>query len=65
MSRIDTQFAEDVLTVGGNGVDTGEAFCSNLLRRLTLCNGPDDFRLCLRQDTGPFLVDLLLVDDNL
>ena len=65
MGCVDSQFAEDVLTVGGDSVDAGEAFCGNLLRRLALGDGPDDFRLRFRQDTGTFLLDLLLVDDDL
>ena len=63
--RIDTQFAEDVLAVGGDGMDTGEALGSNLLGGLTQSNGLDDFRLRLRQDAGCLVLLLLLGDDGL
>ena len=65
MGGIDTQFAEDVLSVGGDGVNTREAFVGNLLRRLALGDGTHNLRLCLRQDSRAFLVFLLLADDDL
>ena len=36
MGSIDAQLAEDVLTMGGDGVNAREALSSNLLRRFAL-----------------------------
>ena len=65
MGGVDAQFAEDVFAVGGDGVDAGETFGSNLLGRLALSDGADYLRLRLGQDAGTFFLNLLLVDDNL
>ena len=63
MGCVDAQFAEDILAVGSDGVDAGEAFGSNLLGGLTLSNSFHDFGLCSRQDAG-CLVVLLLCDNG-
>ena len=65
MGGVYAQFAEDVFAVGGDGVDAGETFGSNLLGRLALSDGADYLRLRLGQDAGTFFLNLLLVDDNL
>ena len=65
MGGIDTQFAEDVFAVGGDGMDAGEAFCGNLFGGLALSDGADNLRFRLGQDAGAFVLNLLLVDDNL
>ena len=65
MGGVDAQFAEDVFAVGGDGVDAGETFGSNLLGRLALSDGADYLRLRLGQDAGTFFLNLLLVNDNL
>ena len=52
MSRIHTQLPEDVLTVRGNGMNTGEALVGNLFRSLTLSDSLYNLSLCLSQDTG-------------
>ena len=61
---VDTQFAEDVLAVGGDGMDAGEALGGNLLGGLAQGDGLHDLGLCCRQDVG-FLFFLLLGDDKL
>ena len=64
MGGIDTQLAEDVLAVGGDGVDAGVALGGYLLGGLALGNGLDDVALCGGQQPG-LLVVLLLGDDGL
>ena len=48
MSRVDTQFAENILAMGSDGMDTGVALCSYLFGRFTLGYSLDDitFRMC-------------------
>ena len=65
MGRIDAEFAEDVLAMGGDGVDTRKPFVGNLFRRLALRDGPHNLRFRLCQDTGMLFVLLLLADDDL
>ena len=64
MRSIDAQFAENILAMGRDSMDAGEALSGNLLRGLTLSDCPHDLRLCLRQDIG-LLFFLLLGDDEL
>ena len=64
MSRIDTEFAEDVLAVSSDGVDTREALIGNLFGGLALSDSTHDLRLRLRQDAGVLFIFLLLVDDH-
>ncbi len=45
---VDAQLAKDILTVGGDGVDAKVSLGGNLLRGLTLRNGPDYLRLLHR-----------------
>ena len=59
---VDTEFAEDVLAVGGDGVDAGEAVGGNLLGGLALCDGADDFGLCGGQQVGLLFLALLAED---
>ena len=65
MGGIDTQFAEDVFAVGGDGMDAGEAFGGNLFGGLALSDGADNLRFRLGQDAGAFVLNRLLVDDGL
>ena len=65
MCRIDTEFAEDILAMGGDGVDTRKPFVGNLLCRFALGDGPHNLRFRLRQYAGMLLVLLLLVNDDL
>ena len=59
MGCVDAQLAEDILAMGGDGVDARESFGCNLLGGLTLSDGFNDLRFRSRQDIG-FLLFLLL-----
>ena len=65
MRCIDAQFAENILAVGGDGVDAREALGSNLLGGFPQGDGFDNLRLRLREDAVGFFLFLLLGDDGL